>query len=70
MVLNKDTHKDGFNTAIISSNKKINDRAINEDKVVVLEQLIKSNSSEIASIQRLLDYFEKVRELTNNFGGN
>ncbi len=70
MILNKDTHKDGFNTAIISSNKKINDRAINEDKVVVLEQLIKSNSTEIANIQRLLDYFFKIQELTENFGGN
>lgn len=68
MILNSDTHKDGFNTAIISSNKKINDRAINEDKVKILEQLIKSNSSEIANIQRLLDYFYKIKELTNDFG--
>lgn len=68
MILNSDTHKDGFNTAIISSNKKLNDRAINEDKVVVLEQLIKSNSTEIANIQRLLDYFFKIKELTNDFG--
>lgn len=70
MILNSDTHKEGFNTAIISSNKKLNERAIDENKVAVLEQLIKTNSSEIANIQRLLDYFEKVRELTNNFGGN
>lgn len=70
MILNNDTHKDGFNTAIISSNKKINDRAINEDKVKILEQLIKTNSSEIANIQRLLDYFYKIKELTGNFGGN
>ena len=68
MILNKDTHKDGFNTAIISSNKKINDRAINEDKVKILEQLIKTNSSEIANIQRLLDYFYKIKELTHDFG--
>lgn len=70
MILNKDTHKDGFNTAIISSNKKLNERAIDESKAVVLDQLIKANSSEIANIQRLLDYFFKIKELTGNFGGN
>ena len=67
MVLNNDTHKDGFNTAIISSNKKLNERAINEDKVEVLNQLIKSSSAEITNIQRLLDYFFKIQELTSNF---
>lgn len=68
MILNSDTHKEGFNTAIISSNKKITDRAIDESKVAVLDQLIKSNSTEIANIQRLLDYFFKIKELTNDFG--
>ena len=67
MVLNNDTHKDGFNTAIILSNKKLNERAINEDKVEVLNQLIKSSSAEITNIQRLLDYFFKIQELTSNF---
>lgn len=70
MILNSDTHKDGFNTAIISSNKKINERAIDENKIGVLDQLVKSNSAEIANIQRLLDYFFKIQELTENFGGN
>lgn len=70
MILNSDTHKEGFNTAILSSNKAVKDRAVDESKAAVLEQLIKSNSTEIANIQRLLDYFFKVQELTNNFGGN
>lgn len=68
MILNNDTRKESFNTAIISSNKKINDRTVDENKVVVLNQLIKSNSTEIANIQRLLDYFFKIKELTNDFG--
>lgn len=67
MVLNSDTHKDGFNTAIISSNKKINKRAIDENKIEILNQLIKSSSAEITNIQRLLDYFFKIQELTSNF---
>lgn len=68
MILNNDAHKEGFNTALISSNKTIKDRSVDENKAAVLEQLIKSNSAEIASIQRLLDYFCKIKELTNDFG--
>ena len=68
MILNNDTRKESFNTAIISSSKKINERAVDENKVAVLDQLIKSNSIEIANIQRLLDYFFKIKELTNDFG--
>ena len=68
MILNSDTHKEDFNTALISSNKTIKDRAVDENKAAVLEQLIKSNSAEIANIQRLLDYFYKIKELTNDFG--
>lgn len=68
MVLNSDTHKEGFNTAIISSNKTIKDRSVDESKAAILEQLIKANSTEIANIQRLLDYFCKIKELTNDFG--
>lgn len=68
MILNNDAHKGGFNTAIISSNKKIKDRSVDESKAAILEQLIKANSSEIANIQRLLDYFYKIKELTHDFG--
>ena len=70
MVLNGDsTNKEAFNNALISTNNDATSAVIDEDKVQQLNILSQSIISDLSYIQRLLDYFFKIQELTENFGG-
>ena len=70
MVLNGDsTNKEAFNNALISTNNDVTSAVVDEDKVQQLNILSQSIISDLSYIQRLLDYFFKIQELTENFGG-
>lgn len=70
MVLNGDsTNKVAFNSALLSTNNDATSAIIDEDKVAQVNALSQSIMSDLSYVQRLLDYFFKVQELTENFGG-
>ena len=68
-ILNSDTHKEGFNAAIVKLDNTITKA---EEDVVAFEQLtakMKANYNTLLQIQWRLNTLEKISELTNNFGG-
>ncbi len=70
MILNgKSTNKEAFNSSLISTNNDATSAVVDENKVAQVEALSQSIISDLSYVQRLLDYFFKVQELTENFGG-
>ena len=70
MVLNgEQINKEAFNSALISTNSYATSAVVDENKLKQVETLSQSIISDLAQVQRLLDYFFKIQELTLNFGG-
>lgn len=70
MILNgNSTNKEAFNSALISTNNDATSAVVDEDKVAQVNTLSQSIMGDLSYVQRLLDYFFKVQELTENFGG-
>jgi hypothetical protein len=70
MILNgNSTNKESFNSSLISTNNDATSAVVDENKVAQVNTLSQSIISDLSYVQRLLDYFFKVQELTENFGG-
>ena len=70
MVLNgNSTNKEAFNSSLISTNNAATSAVVDEDKVAQVNTLSQSIISDLSKTQRLLDYFFKIQELTEDFGG-
>lgn len=68
-ILNSDTHKEGFNAAIVKLDNTITKA---EEDVGAFEQLtarVKANYNTLLQIQWRLNTLEKISELTGDFGG-
>lgn len=64
MITTKDIHKEGFNAALISADKKMHEKDVDNDR---LAALMEENYKKLITIQRQYDYLMKIKELTNDF---
>jgi hypothetical protein len=68
-ILNSDTHKEGFNAAIVKLDNTITKAEEDVEAFSQLTAKMKSNYNTLLQVQWRLNMLEKISELTNNFGG-
>lgn len=68
-ILNSDTHKEGFNAAIVKLDNTITKAEEDVGAFKLLTAKMKANYNTLLQIQWRLNTLEKITELTNGFGG-
>jgi len=68
-ILNSDTHKEGFNAAIVKLDNTITKAEEDVEAFSQLTDKMKANYNTLLQVQWRLNMLEKISELTNNFGG-
>lgn len=66
-ILNKDTKKQGFNTAVINLDGQIYAKE-NDEMFEKLEEIVRVDYKMLKQIQSKVNYLTKIKELTNDFG--
>ena len=67
-ILNSDTHKESFNTAIIKLDNTITKAEEDVGAFETLSKKMKTNYNTLLQIQWRLNMLDKISELTNSFG--
>lgn len=68
VILNSDTHKEGFNTAILKLDNTITKAEEDVGAFETLSKKMKTNYSTLLQIQWRLNMLDKISDLTNSFG--
>jgi hypothetical protein len=68
-ILNSDTHKEGFNAAIVKLDNTITKAEEDVGAFETLSKKMKTNYNTLLQIQWRLNMLNKISELTNSFGG-
>jgi hypothetical protein len=68
-ILNSDTHKEGFNAAIVKLDNTITKAEEDLGAFETLSKKMKTNYNTLLQIQWRLNMLNKISELTNSFGG-